>query len=129
MNKLWKHDGKWRFMATVGKMRRAVLEVPFDADQDEAQAIADVEVKATLAAEANCHPWEVKADAKPAPKPEVDEWEHATTSGSREFGKPEAVPSRPSGDGWEPIGGASCLLPANTPPLVCHFYYWKRPKP
>lgn len=39
--KMWKHEGKWRFMATLGKMRRAVLEVPFDADREEAQARMD----------------------------------------------------------------------------------------
>ena len=125
--KMWKHEGKWRFMATLGKNHRAVLQVPFDADESEAQAIVDAEVDGVTGIPAIYHPWEVKEEKKP--KAAVVEWEHATTSGSREFGKPEAVPSRPSGDGWEPIGGASCLLPANTPPLVYHFYYWKRPKP
>lgn len=50
--KMWKHEGKWRFMATLGKMRRAVLEVPFDADREEAQAIVDAEVEATAVAPA-----------------------------------------------------------------------------
>lgn len=123
--KMWKHEGKWRFMATLGKMRRAVLEVPFDADREEAQAIADSEAEAQAAIEANYHPWEVKEEKKP--KAAVVEWEYVTTCSGPETGdKLLKLPVlAPVGVGWEMISSSCLMLKGDF--QIC--WQWRRPKP
>lgn len=124
--KMWKHEGKWRFMATLGKTHRAVLQVPFDADEAEAQAIVDAEVEATAVAPATYHPWEVKEEKKP--KAAVVEWEYGAYG--RGGLKSEAVrlttPETPPGDGWELL---STSLLSHASGDFYLFWQWRRPKP